>query len=114
MSVLQTRRALLIAQCELQRLELAERAGELQQSPLGRVAAEMLARSDGERRFPLGRPLTWAAALAGLLLLRRPQQILTMLGWARTAVSFGSRAAVILRLLDGLRPRQRADENVKS
>ena len=114
MSVLETRRALLIAQCELQRIELAERIGELKQSPLSRAAAEMLTGgADRERRLPLARPLAWAAALAGLLLLRQPRQILTVLGWARTAVAFGSRAAVILRLLDGLRPRQRGRESAK-
>jgi hypothetical protein len=112
-SVLEARRALLIAQCELQRIELAERIGELKQSPLSRAAAEMLGRPGEPRGLPLARPLTWAMALAGLLLLRRPRQILTLLGWARTAVAFGSRAAVILRLLEGLRPRHRGGENVK-
>jgi hypothetical protein len=113
MSVLQMRRALLIAQCELQRVELAERVGELRQSPLSRAAAELLARPTDERGVLLARPLTWAVALAGLLLLRRPRQILTLLGWARTAVGFGSRAAIILRLLEGLRPRHREEGKLK-
>ena len=62
----------------------------------------MLGAGDG-KGLPLARPLTWAAALAGLVLLRRPRQVLTLLMWARAAASLGSRATLILRLLGQLR-----------
>jgi hypothetical protein len=110
---LEARRRLLIARCELQRAELAERVGELKDSPLSRAATELLGRPRGAPAMLLVRPLTWAAALAGLLLLRRPRQVLTLLGWARVAVSFGSRAALILRVLDQLRSRSRERNTAK-
>jgi hypothetical protein len=102
---LQARRRLLLLECEVQRSELSERIGELKASPLSRAAGELLSR--GGDGLPLLKPLTWAAALAGLLLLRRPRQVLTLLGWARTAVTFGSRAAMALRLIEQLRSRRR-------
>lgn len=102
---LKARRHLLLRECEVQRNELSERIGELKASPLSRAAAELLSR--GGDGLPLLRPLTWAAALAGLLLLRRPRQVLMLLGWARTAVTFGSRAAMALRLIEQLRSRRR-------
>ena len=98
---LEARRRLLLAQCDLQRLEIAQRLGEFKDSPLTRVASEMFGR--GGRGLPLARPLTWAAALAGLLLLRRPRQVLSLLLWARSAATLGSRASVILRLLGQFR-----------
>jgi hypothetical protein len=102
---LEARRRLLLRECEVQRDELGERIGELKASPLSRAAAELLSR--GGDGLPLLKPLTWAAALAGLLLLRRPREVLTLLGWARTAVTFGSRAAMALRLIEQLRSRRR-------
>ncbi len=109
---LKARRRVLLRECEAQRMELGERIGELRASPLSRAATELLA--GGGDGLPLLKPLSWAAALAGLLLLRRPRQVLTLLGWARTVVSLGSRAAVALRLIDQLRARRRgraADES---
>jgi len=102
LSDLQARRRRLLARCELQRAELSERLGEFKDSPLTRVAGEMFGVGDG-KGLPLARPLTWAAALAGLVLLRRPRQVLTLLMWARAAASLGSRATLILRLLGQLR-----------
>jgi hypothetical protein len=105
---LKARRQALLRDCAAQRDELSERLGELQSSPLSRAAEGLLSRgSDG---LPLLKPLTWAAALAGLFLLRRPRQVLTLLAWARTAVTFGSKAALALRLFDQLRTRRRARE----
>ena len=99
---LRARRRRLIAECEQQRNQLSARFSELQAGPLSRAASELFARGpDGAGT--LLRPLTWAAALAGLLLLRRPRQVLTVLAWARAAVSFGSRAALLLRFLGQLR-----------
>jgi hypothetical protein len=104
---LRARQRLLLTQCALERAQLGERLGELKASPLARAAAEMLVPGGEGRALPLLRPLTWAAALAGLLLLRRPRQVLMLLGYARTAISFGSRAALALRLLDQFRARSR-------
>lgn len=111
---LKARRRLLLRQCEVQRVELGERLGELRQSPLSRAARELLTREGDGSALPLLRPLTWAAALAGLLLLRRPRQVLMLLGWARTAVSVGSRAALALRMLEQLRSRRREREAAKT
>ncbi len=52
---------------------------------------------------PLRHPLAWAVAIAGLLLLRRPRQILTLLGMARSAVALAAKASVALRLFGQLR-----------
>ena len=102
---LQARRQVLLRDCAAQRDELGERLGELQSSPLSRAAEGLLSR--GGEGLPLLKPLTWAAALAGLFLLRRPRQVLALLAMARTAVSFGSRAAMALRLIEQLRSRRR-------
>jgi hypothetical protein len=102
---LKARRRVLLRECEAQRSELSERIGELKASPLSRAAGELLSR--GGDGLPLLKPLTWAAALAGVLLLRRPRQVLTLLGWARTAVGLGSRAAMVLKVIDQLRARRR-------
>jgi hypothetical protein len=107
MRTLEARRRLLIARCEGERLELAEHIVHLKHSPLGRAAGELFAAPHDGAVAALARPLTWAAALAGLLLLRRPRQILTVLGWARTALAFGSRAALVLRLFEQLRSAKR-------
>jgi hypothetical protein len=99
---LRARRRRLLAECAQQRNALSSRFSELQAGPLTRAASELFARGpDGAGT--LLRPLTWAAALVGLLLLRRPRQVLSVLGWARAAVSFGSRAALLLRFLGQLR-----------
>ena len=107
---LEARRRRLLAKCELQRVELAERVDELKQTPLSRAASELLARPGSGRGLPLGKPVALAAALAGLLLLRRPAQVLTLLGWARSALMFGSRAAFVLRMVEQLRTRRGSGE----
>jgi hypothetical protein len=102
LSELRARRRRLLSECERQRNELSARFSELQAGPLTRAASELFARGpDGQGT--LLRPLTWAAALAGLLLLRRPRQVMTLLAWVRTAVSLASRASLALRLLGQLR-----------
>jgi hypothetical protein len=102
LSDLQARRRRLLLRCEVQRADLSRRLGEFKDSPLTRVAGEMFGAGDG-KGLPLARPLTWAAALAGVLLLRRPRQVLTLLMWARSAASLGARAGLILRMLGQLR-----------
>jgi len=99
---LRARRRRLLNECERQRNQLAARFSELQAGPLTRAASELFARGpDGQGS--LLRPLTWAAALAGLLFLRRPRQLMTVLAWVRMAVSLASRASLALRLLGQLR-----------
>jgi hypothetical protein len=115
MDELESRRQVLIARCELQRAEMALRVGELKNDPLRRVLAGALG-STGARHggAPLKHPLTWVVALAGLFLLRRPRQILTVLGWARSAVSMAAKASVALRVIGQVRGAfskgSRADE----
>ncbi len=103
MAQLESRRRLLIARCELQRAEMAVRVGELKNEPLARL---LLGALGGARRLgaaPLQQPITWVVAIAGLLLLRRPRQILTLLGLARSAVSMAAKASVALQVFARLR-----------
>jgi hypothetical protein len=109
---LEARRRRLLAQCERQRAELAARVDDFKTGPLGRAVGGVLLRTPGAG-VSLVRPLAWVAALAGLLLLRRPRQLLMLLELARTAVSFGSRAAVLLKILDQLRSRRSARQSAK-
>jgi hypothetical protein len=107
---LEARRRRLLARCERQRVELAERVGELKDGPVARTLGGVLA----GRGVSLVRPLAWAAALAGVLVLRRPRQLLMLFELTRTAISFGSRAAVLLRVFEQLRSRRSARETAKS
>jgi len=105
MSQLEARRRILIARCELQRAEMSVRAAELKNEPLARMLLGALGsargRSGGGRG--LRHPLTWALGIAGLLLLRRPRQILTVLGMARSALALAAKAGMALRLFGQLR-----------
>lgn len=103
MAQLESRRRILIARCELQRAEMAVRVGELKNEPLARVLLGALGRARSRGNAPLKHPLTWVVAIAGVLLLRRPRQILTVLGLARSAVSIAAKAAVALRVFGQLR-----------
>lgn len=105
MHELEQRRARLIAQSGRQREELAGRLAQLKSTPLSQAAAQMFGSRGGGETLPFLGPLAWAAALAGLLLLRRPRQVLTLLAWARTALALGSRATLVLRMLGQLRGR---------
>ena len=104
---LQARRRRLLADCELQRDELAARLGTLRQSPLSRAAAALLspAAAEGGGALPVGKPLALAAALASVVLLRRPRQLFTVIALARQALRYGARAAFMLRLFDQVRGR---------
>ena len=99
---LRARRRRLLNECERQRNELSARFSELQSGSLTQAASELFARGP-EGQGTLLRPLTWALALAGLLFLRRPRQVMTVLAWVRTAVSLASRASVALRVVGQLR-----------
>jgi hypothetical protein len=100
MDELQSRRRVLLARCELQRAEMALRVGELQNDPLRRLLAGAFGSAGTSRgTAALKHPLAWVVAIAGLLLLRRPRQILTVLGYARSAVALAAKASVALRLV---------------
>ena len=113
LSELELRRRRLLAQCERERAQLAARVEELKEGSVVRAVSGLLARAPGGGGS-LVRPLAWAAALAGVLLLKRPRQLLMLLELTRTAISFGSRAAVLLRVFDQLRSRRSARHAAKS
>jgi hypothetical protein len=104
---LEARRHRLLAQCERQRSDLAARVDELKDSPVARALGGVLSGTPG-RGLSLMRPLAWTAALAGVLLLRRPRQLLMLIELTRTAIAVVSRAGVVLRILDQLRGRRGA------
>lgn len=93
---------MLIARCAMQRAELAQRVGQLKHDPFGQVLGRALGAAGGGRA-PLRHPLAWVLGIAGLLLLRRPRQLLSLLGVARSAVSMAAKASVALQLLGQLR-----------
>ncbi|HEY2807266.1 MAG TPA: hypothetical protein VGI91_00600 [Steroidobacteraceae bacterium] len=104
MAELESRRRVLLERCELQRAEIAQRVGALRQEPLVRLVAGALGRpGSSSGAAPLRHPLTWVVAIIGLLLLRRPRQILAVLGLARSAVALAGKASVALRLVSQLR-----------
>ena len=100
MAELEARRRMLMARCEAQRAELAQRMEQLhQQTPLA-----ALGRAGGAQ--PARHPLAWIAVLAGLMLLGRTGEVLKLLVWARTALAVATRAAQVLRLVRDMRIRR--------
>lgn len=91
MSELLARRRMLIARCELERLELAARMAQLRGARRGGSGA------------PASHPLAWVAALAAMLLLGRTRDVLSLMVWVRTALSLVSGAGKVLRLIARLR-----------
>lgn len=94
MQELLARRRLLIARCEEQRVELAQRLAQL--------------RPDARERgsgggAPARHPLAWVTALAAMMLLGRTRDVLSLLVWVRTALSIAAGATKVLRLLSRLR-----------
>jgi hypothetical protein len=100
MSELYVRRRVLIERCRVQREGIAGRVAALHGGPL-RWALSGVAEAAGG---PGGRhPLAWIAALAGLVLLRRPRQALTVLAWTRTALTVLSRVTQVMGVVAALR-----------
>jgi hypothetical protein len=96
MTELYVRRRVLIERCQVQRAELADRVAELNGGPLRWALGGVAAR--GGRH-----PLAWIAALAGLVLLRRPRQALELLAWTRTALTVLSRLSQVMGVVAALR-----------
>lgn len=87
---LEARRRALLERCDAQRAELGARLADL--APFG-------------VRGVLRNPLTWMAAVAGMLFLGRTRQVLTFTLWLRSALSIAGRAARLVRTLSQLRGR---------
>jgi len=103
MAELEARRRMLLARCEAQRAELAQRMAQLhQQSRPATLAA------GGGAGLPARHPFAWIALLGALMLLGRTREVLKLLVWARAALTIAARAAQLLRLIRDLRLR-RAD-----
>jgi len=100
------RRELLLEQCEAQRLDLAARLARLHAPREGRPLG--LERLRGAA--PARHPLAWVAALAGLTLLGRSRDVITVLVWLRTALAVMTRAAHVLRVITQMRAQGRGGE----
>jgi hypothetical protein len=110
MAELEARRRALLARCEVQRIDLARRIARLYEEA-GR--AGFWARgADGSLRFAR-HPLAWIAALAGLSLLGRTRNVLTLLTWVRTGLTIASRVAQVLGLIGALRARRSARRSAR-
>jgi hypothetical protein len=96
MAELQARRRALLALCEAQRSELSQRLAQLHGG----------ASADGLSPRPQRHPLAWVAALAGLTVLGRTRDVLTVLVWIRAALSVATRAAQVLSLVSQIRTRR--------
>jgi hypothetical protein len=95
---LEARRRALLARCEAQRAELSHRIARLRlQSPRG-AAGEALP-GVGDRAYLSRHPLAWVVAVGAVLLLGSTREVLSVLGWARTALALASRAAQLMRLV---------------
>jgi hypothetical protein len=97
---LEARRRMLLARCEAQRAELAQRMAQLHQSRPATLAA------GGGAALPARHPLAWIAALGALMLLGRTRDVLKLLVWTSTALSLAARVAQLLRLIRDLRLRR--------
>ncbi len=99
---LEMRRSALLARCEVQRVELAQRIATLH-AP-GGAGFGSAAAGDGARAAR--HPLAWIAALAGMALMGRTRDVLTVLAWVRTALTVGARVAQLLGLINTVRARR--------
>ncbi|HYM41865.1 MAG TPA: hypothetical protein VET46_03760 [Steroidobacteraceae bacterium] len=89
------RRRVLLARCDAQRSELGTRLAQL--TPFGMQGT-------------LRNPLTWIAAVAGLLFLGRTRKVLTFTLWLRTLLSIAGRAARLVRVVSELREPRASGE----
>jgi hypothetical protein len=104
---LEARRRTLLARCEAQRAELAQRMMQLHQRSRPATLAAGGA-GGGDLADPGKHPLAWIAALGALMLLGRTREVLKLLVWARAVLAAASRAAQFLRMVRELRARRAA------
>ncbi len=100
---LEMRRAALLARCETQRVELAQRVAALHAGGAGLGAL-----AGGGSGRAARHPLAWIAALAGMALMGRTRDVLTVLALVRTALTVGARLAQLLGLISTVRGRRSA------
>jgi hypothetical protein len=106
MRELEARRKMLLARCEAQRAELAQRMAQLHRQ--SRPATLAAGAGAGGIASPARHPLAWIGALSALMLLGRTREVLKLLVWARTALTVATRTARMLRLVRDLRRRRPA------
>ena len=99
---LEARRRVLLARCEAQRVELAQRLASLH-AP-GSEGALLAGNAGRAARHPLA----WVAALAALTVLGRTRDVLALLAFVRTALTVASRAAQLLSFVADVRARRSA------
>lgn len=107
LKLLEARRRALLTRAAVQREELSLRLAQLREHPLSRAAGALFERP-AAGRAGLAQPLAWALGIAGVLLLRRPRQLMSLLVLARSAAAAAARAAVLVRLIGDLRGKRRA------
>lgn len=103
MADLEARRRALLARCDAQRAELAQRLGQLSPRNLFGAAA---GGADSGPMAALKRsrhPLAWVAAIAGMIAFGRTREVLTAVVWARSALSLIARVTEVVSLAGALR-----------
>jgi hypothetical protein len=105
MRELEARRAMLLARCEAQRAELAQRMAQLHRQ--GRPASLAAGAAASGFASPSQHPLAWIGGLGALMMLGRTREVLRLLVWARTALTVASRTANMLRMFRDVRRRVR-------
>ena len=91
---LRARRADLLTRCAAQRADLARRIAELRPGAAGGGPEGAQAGGRGDARHPLG----WLAVLAGLMLVTRAREVLSLLVFIRSAAELAVRTVQVLRL----------------
>lgn len=106
MSELQARRALLLERCARQRVELAQRVTQLR----GALPGVPWARSAGAGILgqSVRHPLAWLAFLGAMVAFGRTRRVLSGLVLVRSALTFATRAAALLKVLSEWRAAMRA------
>jgi hypothetical protein len=105
MTELQARRELLLERCAAQRLELSRRLNELR----GSLPLAGLARGGaGVAAQGARHPLAWLAVLGALLAFARTRRVLSLFMVLRSALTFTTRAATLMKILSEWRAAGRA------
>jgi hypothetical protein len=105
MSDLQMRREVLLERCAQQRVELAQR---LHQVRAGVPLWPRLGVAGGLAARAARHPLAWAALLGAAVFAGRTRRLLSLVLFARSALSMATRGATLLRVLSEWRARSSA------